>query len=50
MDELEYEAKLVELDHLLNDADVEPEPAYIWTLLAEISHHDLHEAASSQAP
>ena len=41
MDDLEYNAKLDELDHLLNDADIETEPSHIWSLLAEISHHDL---------
>ena len=41
MDELEYNAKLEELDHLLNDPDIEAEPAHIWSLLAEVSHHDL---------
>ncbi len=41
MDDLEYHAKLDELDHLLNDPEVESEPSHIWSLLAEISHHDL---------
>ncbi len=41
MDELEYHAKLAELDHLLNDVDEPVEPARIWDLLAEVSHHDL---------
>ena len=41
MDDLEYVAKLQELDHLLNDPDIDAEPAHIWTLLAEVSHHDL---------
>ena len=45
MNEQEYNAKLHELDHLLNDDDAEcfEEPARIWDLLAEVSHHDLHE-------
>lgn len=41
MDDLEYNAKLDELDHLLNDLDIESEPSRIWDLLAEVSHHDL---------
>ena len=45
MDDVEYHAKLDELDHLLNDPEVEPEPARIWSLLAEVSHHDLQAVA-----
>jgi hypothetical protein len=26
----------------LNDADVTPEPGRIWSLLAELTHHDLN--------
>ena len=37
----DYERKLVELDQLLNDPDVPMEPDRVWSLLAEISHHDL---------
>lgn len=40
MTELDYEAKLAELDTLLNDPDVPMQPALVWSLLAEISHHD----------
>ncbi|MCQ8280072.1 peptide chain release factor 1 [Acetobacteraceae bacterium KSS8] len=47
MDDLEYNAKLDELDHLLNDADVPLEPARIWDLLAAVSHHDLELAGRS---
>ena len=36
----DYEAKLDELDHLLNDWDAPMEPARVWTLLAEVSLHD----------
>ncbi len=43
MDDLEYNAKLDELDHLLNDEDVTLEPARVWELLAEVSHHDLQQ-------
>lgn len=46
MDEREYNAKLDELDHLLNDdLDLPTEPSRIWDLLAEVSHHDLHHGA-----
>lgn len=41
MDDLEYNAKLDELDHLLNDIDVPMEPARVWQLLADVSRHDL---------
>jgi len=42
MNTLEYNAKLDELDHLLNDDDNGAiEPSRIWDLLAEVSHHDL---------
>lgn len=50
MDDLEYNAKLEELDHLLNDPDIEAEPAHIWSLLAEVSHHDLQAVASARPP
>ncbi len=40
MDDSDYEAKLDELDHLLNDWDAPMEPARVWTLLAEVSLHD----------
>ena len=44
MNDQEYNAKLDELDHLLNDLDVPMEPARVWELLAEVSHHDLQQA------
>ena len=37
MTEIEYAHKLAELDRLLNDPDVQMEPARVWSLLAEIS-------------
>ena len=43
MDELEYNAKLDELDRLFNDLDEPAEPARIWDLLAEVSRHDLQD-------
>jgi hypothetical protein len=39
--DIDYEHKLDELDHLLNDPDVPMEPDRVWSLLAEISQHDL---------
>jgi len=41
MSEADYTSKLDELDRLLNDPDVPMQPALVWSLLAEISHHDL---------
>ena len=42
MNELEYDAKLLELDHLLNDDDdLLATPSRIWDLLAEVSRHDI---------
>lgn len=47
MNNLEYNAKLDELDHLLNDDDNGAiEPSRIWDLLAEVSHHDLQRRQS----
>jgi hypothetical protein len=41
MTDTEYARKLEELDRLLNDPDVPMEPARVWSLLAEISRHDM---------
>lgn len=49
MTEREYEAKLAELDRLLNDPEVRLDPARVWTLLAEISARDLGLAISAPA-
>lgn len=50
MDEWEYNTKLDELDHLLNDdLDTPSEPSRIWDLLAEVSHHDLRIGMMSGA-
>ncbi len=43
MTETDYRHKLDELDYLLNDPDARLEPARVWSLLAEISQHDLAE-------
>jgi hypothetical protein len=37
MTEIEHAHKLAELERLLNDPDVQMEPARVWSLLAEIS-------------
>ncbi len=41
LDREAYSEKLDELDHLLNDADVPLEPGRVWSLLAELTRHDL---------
>ena len=35
--ERDFEAKLAELDRLLNDPEVRMDPDRVWTILAEIS-------------
>lgn len=45
MTDRDYDSKLAELDRLLNDPDVPMEPARVWSLLAEISQHDVAGAA-----
>ncbi|TLU70968.1 peptide chain release factor 1 [Lichenicoccus roseus] len=50
MDDVEYLAKLDELDHLLNDPEIDAEPAQIWSLLAEVSLHDLGAVHPPQGP
>ena len=47
MTELDFEAKLAELDRLLNDPEVRMDPDRVWTILAEISGKD---AAQVQVP
>ena len=37
MTERDFEAKLAELDRLLNDPEVRMDPDRVWTILAEIS-------------
>jgi len=48
LDQDQYSEKLDELDHLLNDADVAVEPSRIWSLLAELTHHDLAAHARAE--
>jgi hypothetical protein len=53
MTETEYACKLDELDRLINDPEVPMQPSRVWSLLAEISHHDLAApgvTGSRQAP
>lgn len=45
MTELEFQAKLAELDRLLNDPEVRMDPDRVWTLLAEISAQEMGGAA-----
>jgi hypothetical protein len=47
MTETEYASKLDELDRLLNDPDVPMQPLRVWSLLAEISHHDVGGAGAT---
>ncbi len=46
MTETEYTHKLAELEQLLNDPDVQMEPARVWSLLAEISAREKAALAS----
>jgi len=45
----DYEQKLDELDHLLNDWDAPIQPDRVWTLLAEIAQHDLEPPGQKPA-
>jgi hypothetical protein len=47
MTENEYASLLDELDRLLNDPDVPMQAARVWSLLAEISRHDVPRAGAS---
>ena len=40
MTEPDFEAKLAELDQLLNDPEVRMDPDRVWTILSEISGKD----------
>ena len=50
MTETEYTHKLDELDRLLNDPEIELEPAKVWTLLDEISGQDIKTHPASPEP
>jgi hypothetical protein len=41
MTQRDFEQKLDELDKLLNDPEVPLEPSRVWSLLAEVTRHDL---------
>lgn len=45
MTELEFEAKLAELDRLLNDPETRMDPDRVWSLLAELSARELQAAS-----
>ncbi len=47
MTDTDYTLKLDELDRLLNDPDAPMQPDRVWSLLAEISHHDLSDQRSA---
>ena len=49
MDDQAYDQKLDELDRLLNDPDSQMEPSKVWSLLAEISRHDMAAPALPSA-
>jgi hypothetical protein len=49
MTDRDYTLKLDELDRLLNDPDSPMDPSKVWTLLAEVSHHDLKNEAPRPA-
>ena len=44
MTDREFQAKLAELDRLLNDPSVRMDPDRVWSLLAEISAQELARA------
>ncbi|MBK1661237.1 peptide chain release factor 1 [Paracraurococcus ruber] len=44
MTEREFQAKLAELDRLLNDPEIRMDPDRVWTLLAEISTQEPQSA------
>jgi len=45
MTDHEFQAKLAELDRLLNDPEVRMDPDRVWTLLAEISAQEMRSTA-----
>ena len=45
MTEREFQAKLAELDKLLNDPEIRMDPDRVWALLAEISAQDMRTTA-----
>ncbi len=49
MTETDYRRKLNELNRLLNDPEAPLQPQLVWTLLAEIAHHDAGRVAAPDA-
>jgi hypothetical protein len=49
MSDTEFQAKLDELDRLLNDPDVPVQPDRVWSLLAEISGRDVPQWSGAEA-
>jgi hypothetical protein len=47
MTQQDFEQKLDELDRLLNDPEVQLEPNRVWSLLAEVTQHDLAQSAAA---
>ena len=47
MTEREFQAKLAELDKLLNDPEIRMDPDRVWALLAEISTQELRVPAGA---
>lgn len=45
MTEREFQAKLAELDRLLNDPEIRMDPDRVWALLAELSTQELQDVA-----
>ncbi|MFC7476075.1 peptide chain release factor 1 [Dankookia sp. GCM10030260] len=45
MTEREFQAKLAELDRLLNDPEIRMDPDRVWALLAELSAQELGATA-----
>jgi len=50
MTEMEFEAKLAELDRLLNDPEVRMDPHRVWSLLAELSAYESRMSGAIRAP
>ena len=45
MTEREFQAKLAELDRLLNDPEIRMDPDRVWALLAELSAQEMRVPA-----
>ena len=49
MTETDYARKLDEVERLLNDPDVQMEPARVWSLLAEIAQREVVRSGPDHA-